>query len=105
MVYSAVVRNEPDLPPDLRHDVDQAIGYLKSVGCTEIFLFGSVAVGDFSDTSDLDIAVRGIRPSVFFEVYGELMSRVSRPVDLIDLDLQQRFGSQLIAHAVLRRVA
>jgi hypothetical protein len=33
------------------------------------------------------------------------MSQVSRPVDLVDLDLQERFGKQLLAGSDLRRVA
>ena len=77
--------------------------YLKSVSCSEIF--GSTARGDDRDDSDLDIAGRGIPADQFFAVYGELMTRLSRPVDLVDLDLQKRFGKQLFEGSDMRRVA
>jgi predicted nucleotidyltransferase len=88
----------------VRDDLERAVEYLKSVGCSEIFVFGSTARGDYEDDSDLDIAVRGIPADQFFAVYGELMTRLSRPVDLVDLDLQKRFGKQLLAGSELRRV-
>ena len=81
---------------------ERAVEYLKSVGCSEIFVFGSTARGDFEDDSDLDIAIPADQ---FFSIYGELMMRLSRPVDLVDLDLQKRFGKQLLAGSDLRRVA
>ena len=89
----------------IHEDLDIAVEYLKSIGCTEIYVFGSAARGDARENSDLDIAVRGIPADKFFTVYGELLTRLSRPVDLIDLDLQQRFGEQLVAGADLRRVS
>jgi predicted nucleotidyltransferase len=89
----------------MHEDLERAVEYLKSVGCSEIFVFGSTARGDFEDDSDLDIAVRGIPADQFFSIYGELMMRLSRPVDLVDLDLQKRFGKQLLAGSDLRRVA
>ncbi len=79
--------------------------YLKSVGCSEIYLFGSVAEGDARESSDLDIAVRGIPANKFFAVYGQLLSRCSRPVDLVDLDLQANLGRQILANANVKRVA
>ena len=83
-------------------NLERAAEYLKSAGCTEIFVFGSVARGDDGDDSDLDPAVRGMPADQFFAVYGELMTRLSRPVDL---DLQQRLGKQRLAGSALRRVA
>ena len=92
-------------PRPVQDDLTRAIEYLKSVGCKEIFVFGSTARGDYREDSDLDIAVRGLPAERFFAVYGELMTRLSRPVDLVDLDLQERFGKQLLAGSELRRVA
>jgi len=87
-----------------RPDLETAVQYLRSVGCTEIYVFGSVGQARPRGRSDLDIAVRGIRPSEYFAVYGELLSRTRHSVDLIDLDLQSEFGSQLAKSGQLRRV-
>lgn len=86
-------------------DLELITDYLKSIGCSEIYLFGSVAEGHESETSDLDIAVRGIPARKFFAVYGEILSRSSRPVDLVDLDLQVNFGRQILSNPHVRRVA
>jgi predicted nucleotidyltransferase len=93
------------LPLEIEKDLDIAIDYLKSVGCTEIFIFGSVASGEATSDSDLDIAVRGINPAEFFFVYGELLTRLERPADLIDLNIQRKFGQQLLDSESLKRVA
>jgi predicted nucleotidyltransferase len=89
----------------IQQDLQIAIDYLKETGCTEIFVFGSAASGETDPESDLDIAVRGIEPIHFFEIYGELMMRLSRPVDLVDLDMQPNFGRRLSEFGNLKRVA
>ena len=86
-------------------DLKTAIEYLKSVGCSEVYVFGSVGHGDSHTQSDIDIAVRGIQPDNFFFVYGELLSRLQHGVDLVDLDLQKDFGQSLVETGQLRRVA
>ena len=55
--------------------------------------------------TDLDITVRGIPAEEFFTVYGEVLSRSSRPLDLIDLDLQRIFGRQILAGTNVKRIA
>ena len=97
--------NVDGLSPEIEKDLDIAIDYLKSVGCTEIFIFGSVANGEATSESDLDIAVRGIKPAEFFFVYGELLTRITRSADLIDLNIQKKFGQQLMDSESLKRVA
>ena len=41
----------------------------------------------------------------FFAVYGEVLNRCSRPVDLVDLDLQETLGRRILAGANAKRVA
>lgn len=93
------------IDPDFQADVEAAVRYLISKGCSEIYLFGSLGSGASRQSSDIDIAVRGIRPEEFFAIYGELMTRLQHEVDLVDLDLQERFGRTLQDSGNLRRVA
>lgn len=86
-------------------DIQEAVSYLKSIGCSEIYLFGSLASGDATESSDIDIAVRGIPAEKFFYIYGQLMFRLSHEVDLVDLDLQEEFGNELQRSGSLKRVA
>jgi predicted nucleotidyltransferase len=86
-------------------DIEKAVSYLKEIGCAEIYIFGSIAKGTADDTSDLDIAVRGISPENFFKVYGHLLTILEREIDLVDLDLQKEFGSKLLKSKTLHRVA
>ena len=89
----------------IQEDIDAVVEYLKSIGCSEIYLFGSVAAGVDSESSDLDIAVRGIPADRFFAVYGQVLCRSSRPVDLVELDLQATLGQQILSTSHVRRVA
>jgi len=42
--------------------------------------------------NDIDLAVRGIKPEVFFKFYGELLRNLSKPVDLVDLSNKSLFN-------------
>jgi len=57
----------------------------------KVLLFGSAARQD-SGFRDIDLAVEGVRPQEFFLLYGELMSRLSMPVDVLDLSRAKRFS-------------
>ena len=49
---------------------------------SSVFLFGSSL---HSKGRDIDLAVKGIAPRLFFRFYGELFKALPRPVDLVDL--------------------
>jgi predicted nucleotidyltransferase len=68
---------------------------LKAGGCTEVFVFGSVAEGTPEEDSDLDLAMRGCPPGEFFHLWGEFFWQLSRPTDLIDLDSSDLFAQHL----------
>ena len=52
---------------------------------SSVFLFGS-SLEKNSKSNDIDLAVKGIDPRIFFSFYGELFKYLSKPVDLVDLD-------------------
>ncbi len=57
--------------------------YAKKYKLKKIILFGSSL--DKLDANDIDIAVEGLAPELFFKFGGELYMNLSKPVDIIDL--------------------
>jgi len=66
--------------------------YAKKYNVAAVFLFGSSIEKD-KESNDIDIAVKGIEPRLFFKFYAELFKRLSKPVDLIDLSKKTLFNS------------
>ncbi|NQT93388.1 MAG: hypothetical protein HQ559_11555 [Lentisphaerae bacterium] len=60
---------------------------------SRVVLFGSSLARD--DARDIDLGVEGVAPSVFFRLCGELIKRLDRPVDVIDLSMPSAF-SQMV---------
>ena len=63
----------------------------KKYKVSSIYLFGSSLDID-SAPNDIDLAVEGIRPEIFFKFYGELLRSLSKPVDLVDLSRKSLFN-------------
>ncbi len=55
-----------------------------------VLLFGS-SLDVTRESHDIDIAVEGVSPEDFFEYYGELMLKLSQPIDVIDLSGNSKF--------------
>ena len=49
------VKNQ--IPKNFQDDIQRAIQLLKKHGCKEIYLFGSLASGNFGVGSDIDLAI------------------------------------------------
>ncbi|HDJ38058.1 MAG: hypothetical protein J7J06_01355 [Methanosarcinales archaeon] len=58
---------------------------------SSVYLFGS-SLDKGGEPNDIDLAVEGIRPKIFFKFYGELMRKLSKPVDLVDLSRKSLFN-------------
>jgi len=89
---SGVVLATESIPDTFRADIERAVQILKEEGCTEIYLFGSVATGESHGDSDIDLAVRGCPPGRFFHTLGRLMWEEDRSIDLVDLDSEDPFA-------------
>ena len=63
-----------------------ATEYLKSIGCKEIILFGSLVDEDIDEFSDIDLAVSGISPRTYFKTLVEISSVVGGKVGLVTMD-------------------
>lgn len=94
-----------NLPDELKREISVAAEILLSDGCREVYLFGSLANGDYTSESDIDLATIGLPKARFFSTYAKILSRVRRRVDLIALDYDQDFGNRLKSSGVVSRVA
>ena len=50
-------------------------------------------VAQFVSENDIDIAVKGIKPELFFKFYAYLYKHLSKPVDLVDLSRISLFNN------------
>jgi len=66
------------------------VKYAKKYNILYVILFGSSLSKD-KEANDIDLAVKGIKPSLFFKFYAELFKNLSKPVDLIDLSIKSSF--------------
>ena len=70
----------------LRSSIEAAADILKAFGATEVYVFGSAAHGSLRADSDVDLAVSGLPPAVFFRAASKAADALNRPADLIDLE-------------------
>lgn len=55
-------------------------------GATRLVLFGSLARGDVSERSDVDLAVAGLRGEDYFKAQADLVGLFAAPVDLVEIE-------------------
>jgi predicted nucleotidyltransferase len=94
-----------EMNPELTQLVTKAAAVFKSAGAQEVYLFGSAARGALRPDSDLDLAVTGLRPELFFATLGQAEDVIRRRLDVIDLDRDTPFTRYLKRKGVLHRVA
>jgi predicted nucleotidyltransferase len=92
------------LPEIYQRDVRRAVEILKEAGCSQVFLFGSLAAGRVHEGSDIDLAVRGCPKGKFFHLLGKLLLELYHSVDLVSLDRQDDFARYLEQEGELLQV-
>ncbi|MFH1092206.1 MAG: nucleotidyltransferase domain-containing protein [Pseudomonadota bacterium] len=85
--------------------VQRAAEALVKVGAREVYLFGSAAKDRSGPVSDIDLAVVGLPPVLFFRAVGLVRRILKRSVDLVDLDESNPFTDYLKQSGELKRVA
>jgi len=88
----------------LRTPLLRAAAVLKAAGAQEVYLFGSAATGTARDDSDIDLAVSGLPPHVFYQAMALAGDILQRPLDLVDLDEGSIFTEYLKRSGKLQRV-
>ena len=74
------------------------IRYARKYNVSKIYLFGSSL--DDTEYKDIDLAVSGIKPDLFFKFYGELLRNLPKAVDLIDLSKKSLFNQLIQKNSV-----
>ena len=64
--------------------------YAKKYNLSTVILFGSSV--NREEANDIDIGIKGIKPELFFEFYGELLLEIPKPLDIINLDKDDPFN-------------
>ena len=96
--------SEITIPAAFQPDLARAVRILKEGGCSEVFVFGSLAAGRARLSSDIDLAVRGCPTGEFFRLLGKLLCELQHPVELVDLDAPDPFAQFLLEQGALQRV-
>ena len=84
--------------------ISEAAAALRVSGAKEVYLFGSAAGRGFAESSDVDLAVSGLPPDLFFRAMSRAAKVLGRPLDLVDLDEDTPFTRYLRHEGELRRV-
>ena len=95
---------ELTLPASVEEDIRRAVEILKAAGCTEVFVFGSLAAGKSEGHRDIDLAIRGCPRGRFFHLLGRLIMELRHPVDLVNLDSSDPFARFLEEEGELLKV-
>jgi predicted nucleotidyltransferase len=73
-----------NIPQRYQNDIELAVNFLKSEGCSAVYLFGSLVTGKAHDDSDIDIGVKGLPPKKFIRTFSVLNDKLSNKIDLVD---------------------
>jgi len=88
----------------IKKDLETAVRILKEFGAKEVYLFGSQADGTATKGSDLDLAVSGIPPEIYYHACGEVMMSIDHEVHIVDLDSSSPFIEYLKTSGELQSV-
>jgi predicted nucleotidyltransferase len=94
-----------EIPAEYQKDIEKAILIFKEHGCTEIYIFGSLAKGSFSENSDIDFAVKGLKKGDYYKVGALLNMEIEHNFDMIKLDNDNSFSRFIAENEVFLRVA
>ncbi|MCL0095665.1 nucleotidyltransferase domain-containing protein [Dehalococcoidia bacterium] len=80
----------------LKRELDKIVDISEEFGAEKVLLFGSCLEG-VESAQDIDIAVKGVKPEKFFEMYGKILGVVDSEVDLIPLeDAREHFSKRIL---------
>jgi predicted nucleotidyltransferase len=77
-------------------EIAKIITISKEFDVEKVLLFGS-CLDEIESAQDIDIAVKGVKPEKFFELYGKILGVVDSQIDLIPLeDTREHFAKRIL---------
>jgi len=67
----------------------------REYGASEIVLFGS-SLRAHQASHDIDLGVRGVEPDRFFAFYGDLLMKLGKSIDLVDLSQPSKLTAWIL---------
>ena len=80
-------------------DRDTILELASKYQVSKVLLFGS-SLSETDESQDIDIAIEGIADKDYFAFYGELMCRLSKPVDVVDLTKKSKFVEMVMREGI-----
>ena len=80
-------------------DRDTILELASKYQVSKVLLFGS-SLSEADESQDIDIAIEGIADKDYFTFYGELLCRLSKPVDVIDLTKKSKFVEMVMREGI-----
>lgn len=81
-------------------DKETILTLSKKYNVKKVFLFGS-SIDPMAESNDIDLAVEGLKDSVFFKYYSELLFNLSKPFDLVDITKKSRFNDFISRESIV----
>lgn len=75
-----------DRAAPLRARLPEVARQLRARGARDVWLFGSLALGDVHESSDVDLAVDRLAPEVYFSALAAASATLGCDVDLVVVD-------------------
>ena len=82
------------------HDVETIKQLSSKYNVKKVLLFGS-ALDPQNEANDIDLAVDGVPPEVYYRYCGELMMALTKPVDIVDLSVPSKFVNIILKEGVV----
>jgi predicted nucleotidyltransferase len=80
----------------LERELAKVVRLSKEFGAEKVLLFGS-CLDDVESAHDIDVAIKGVKPEKFFEMYGRILGEVDSELDLIPLeDTREHFAKRIL---------
>ncbi len=80
----------------LERELAKVVSLSKEFGAEKVLLFGS-CLDDVESAHDIDVAIKGVKPEKFFEMYGRILCEVDSELDLIPLeDMREHFAKRIL---------